>query len=57
MSEVKKVKKSIPKGTKLLDVYNVLNRPNVAVTKMFLKVLEDGTVVIDECEYEEVTTA
>jgi hypothetical protein len=50
MSE--KTKKKIVKK-KLMDVYGELTRPNVVVTKMYLKVLSDGTVTVEECEYEE----
>jgi hypothetical protein len=56
MPEVKKVRKSTPKGSKLLDAYGELARPNVTVSKMVLRVLDDGTVIVDECEYEEVVT-
>jgi hypothetical protein len=57
MSIVTRVAKNIPKNLVLLDVYRELTKPNVTVTKMSLKVLDDGTVVIDECQYiEEQTT-
>ena len=52
---VGKTKKSI-KGKKLMDMFSELARPNVTVSRMLLKVLDDGTVVIEDCEYEEEST-
>ena len=51
-SRIEKIKKSI-KNKKLLDVINDLMKSNVTVSKMFLKVNQDGSVDIVECEYEE----
>jgi hypothetical protein len=53
---VQKVKKSM-KNKKLLDVYSEISKPNVAVTTMYLRVAEDGEVIVVSCEYEEVVSS
>jgi hypothetical protein len=54
-SSLQKVKKSM-KNKKLLDVYGEINRPDVTVTSMVLRVTEAGEVIVESCEYEEVVT-
>jgi len=51
------IKKSI-RNKKLIDVLPELARASVSVSRMSLRVLGDGTVIVEECEYieEEVTT-
>jgi len=50
----KKTSKTI-KRKKLLEVYDELTKGNVTVKYISYKVLEDGSVEVVECEYEETT--
>jgi hypothetical protein len=52
----KTIKKSIS-NKKLIDIYSEINRPNVTVTSMVLKVTKKGEVIVESCEYEEVVSS
>jgi hypothetical protein len=55
-ASLQKVKKSM-KNKKLLDVYSEITKTNVTVTSMVLRVTEQGEVIVDSCEYEEVVSS
>jgi len=44
-------------GVRFTEVHHVIARRGVVVTTLILRVLEDGTVVVERCEYEEEVTA